>query len=66
MSDLALLGGPRAIAEPATDLFRWSDVSPDHEAAILDVLHRGAMSGTDVTRQFEKEYAAWQIGRAHV
>ena len=64
MSDLALLGGPRAIAEPATDLFRWSDVTPDHEAAILDVLHRGAMSGTDVTRQFEKEYAAWQ-GQAH-
>jgi dTDP-4-amino-4,6-dideoxygalactose transaminase len=64
MPDLALLGGPRAIPEPATELFRWSDVTPDHEAAILDVLHRGAMSGTDVTRQFEREYAAWQ-GQAH-
>lgn len=60
MPDLALFGGPRAIPEPANHLFRWSDVTPDHEAAILDILHRGAMSGTDVTRQFEREYAAWQ------
>lgn len=60
MSTLALLGGPKSIPTPAMDLFRWSEVTPEHEAAVLDVLHRGAMSGTDITRQFEREYATWQ------
>ena len=60
MSQLAILGGPKAISSLSPNLFRWSEVTSEHEDAVLDVLRRGAMSGTDVTRQFEREYAAWQ------
>jgi len=59
-SALALLGGPRSVVTPVTDLFSWPIISPEAEAAALDVLRRGAMSNTDVTLEFEKEYAAWQ------
>ncbi|MCW8133569.1 MAG: DegT/DnrJ/EryC1/StrS family aminotransferase [Planctomycetota bacterium] len=56
---LAIHGGPKAIERPPEDLFRWPIVMPEDEAAVLDVLRRGAMSGTDVTQAFEKEFAAW-------
>lgn len=58
-STLALHGGPKSIAKHPDDLFRWPIVTPEDEAAVLDVLRRGAMSGTDVTQVFEKEFAAW-------
>jgi dTDP-4-amino-4,6-dideoxygalactose transaminase len=45
-------------------MFQWPIVTREDEAAVLDVLRRGAMSGTDVTVQFEAEYAAW-IGREY-
>jgi len=56
---LALHGGPKAIPEAREDLFRWPIITKADEDAVLDVLRRGAMSGTDVTQQFEKEIAAW-------
>lgn len=59
-SALALLDGPRAVAAPADDLFTWPIITAEDEEAVLEVLRRGAMSGGDVTRQFEREYAAWQ------
>src|SRR5919202_4824155 len=59
-SKLAALGGPKAVQADSGDMFTWPIVTPEDEAAVLDVLRRGAMSGTDVTRQFEQEYAAWQ------
>lgn len=59
-SRLAALGGPKAVQTPPGDLFTWPIVTREDEEAVLDVLRRGAMSGTDVTRQFEQEYAAWQ------
>ncbi len=59
-SRLAMLGGPKAVQTPPGDLFTWPIVTREDEEAVLDVLRRGAMSGTDVTRQFEQEYAAWQ------
>ena len=43
---------------PAT-LFSWPIVTREDEEAVLDVLRRGAMSGTDVTVQFEEEFARW-------
>lgn len=61
---LALWGGPKAIEASHEDMFRWPLVTPEDEAAVLDVLRRGAMSGTDVTQQFEQEFAAW-FGVAH-
>lgn len=57
---LALLGGPKAVTLPPGNLFTWPIVTPDDEAAVLEVLRRGAMSGTDVTQAFEKEFAQWQ------
>jgi perosamine synthetase len=40
-------------------LFRWPVVTGEDERAVLQVLRRGAMSGTDVTRRFEAEFADW-------
>jgi perosamine synthetase len=61
---LALLGGPRAITKDPGDIFDWPIITVEDEQAVLDVLHRKAMSGLDVTDKFEKEFAAWQ-GRKH-
>ncbi len=57
---LAILGGPKAVVSDPGDIFRWPIITKEDEDAVLDVLRRGAMSGTDVTMQFEKEYAVWQ------
>ena len=54
---LALFGGARAVQSEPGDLFQWPIVTPEDEAAVLDVLRRGAMSGLDITLQFEKEFA---------
>src|SRR5919202_3472326 len=62
-SRLALLDGPKAVQSDAGEMFTWPIVTAEDEAAVLDVLRRGAMSGTDVTKQFEQEYAAWQGSR---
>ncbi|OHD72873.1 MAG: hypothetical protein A2177_03150 [Spirochaetes bacterium RBG_13_68_11] len=59
-SKLALLGGPRAVARDPGDLFTWPIITPQDEEAVLDVLHRRAMSSSDVTQAFEREFAAWQ------
>jgi len=58
---LALTGGPKAIAGKAMppDLFRWPVVTAEDEAAVLEVLRTGQMSGSTITRAFEKEFAAW-------
>ena len=55
MAELALLGGPKAIKVDGGDIFRWPIVTSEDENAVLEVLRRGAMSGTDVTLQFEQE-----------
>lgn len=60
MSTLAINGGPKAVQTDPGDIFTWPIVTKEDEDAILDVLHRRAMSGRDVTEQFEKEFAAWQ------
>ncbi len=60
MSELALFGGPKAVDKDPADLFTWPIVTEEDEQAVLEVLRRGGMSGTDVTMQFEKEYAQWQ------
>ncbi len=59
-STLALFGGPKAITRDPGDLFTWPIVTREDEEAVLDVLHRRAMSSSDVTLAFEKEFAAWQ------
>ncbi len=57
---LALLGGPRAVQTDPGDILSWPMITPEAEQAVLEVLRRGGMSETDVTVQFEQEYAAWQ------
>ncbi|MCL6520574.1 MAG: DegT/DnrJ/EryC1/StrS family aminotransferase [Armatimonadetes bacterium] len=64
MSKLALFGGEKAVKSNDRDIFTWPIVTKEDEAAVLEVLQRGAMSGTDVTKQFEEEFAAW-LGRKY-
>ena len=59
MDKLAILGGSRAVKTDPGDMFTWPIITEEDEEAALEVLRRGAMSGTDVTVQFEKEYADW-------
>src|SRR2546425_8455080 len=59
MNELAIFGGPRAVTRDPGDLFRWPIVTREDESAVLDVLRRGAMSGTEVTVEFEAEFARW-------
>jgi perosamine synthetase len=61
MSDctLALLGGPQAVHSDSGDMFTWPIITEEDEAAVLEVLRRGGMSDLDVTREFEKDFAAW-------
>jgi dTDP-4-amino-4,6-dideoxygalactose transaminase len=56
---LALHGGPKAVVSDPGDLFRWPIVTAEDEEAVLAVLRRGGMSGTEVTKEFEQEFAAW-------
>ncbi|MBM3262866.1 MAG: DegT/DnrJ/EryC1/StrS family aminotransferase [candidate division Zixibacteria bacterium] len=64
LSGPALLGGEKAVSDPTPEVFQWPVIGPEDEAAVLEVLRRGGMSGTDVTKQFEAEFATW-IGRDH-
>ena len=59
MDKLAILGGPKAVQSDAGDMFTWPIITEEDEAAALEVLRAGKMSGTDVTMEFEKEYAEW-------
>jgi dTDP-4-amino-4,6-dideoxygalactose transaminase len=63
-SNLAILGGPKAVQTDPGDIFRWPIITAEDEAAVLEVLRRGAMSATEVTRQFETDLAAW-FGRRY-
>lgn len=57
---LAVLGGKPVWAKENHESFRWPIVTSDDEAAILAVLRRCGMSGTDVTMEFEKHFSEWQ------
>ncbi len=61
---LALLGGSRTIETEDDALFHWPIVTDEDEQAVIGVLRAGAMSRTEITRAFEKEYAAW-VGVKH-
>ena len=57
---LALFGGEAEVkGDIPENLFKWPIVTEEDEAAVLEVLRRGAMSGTEVTEKFEKEFAQW-------
>jgi dTDP-4-amino-4,6-dideoxygalactose transaminase len=57
---LAMNGGPKTVTMEPGDIMKWPIVTEEDEAAVLGVLRAGAMSGTDITKQFEREFAQWQ------
>ncbi len=59
-SQLAIFGGPKAVQSDPGDMFTWPIITAEDEDAVLEVLRRGAMSGLDVTKEFEREFAEWQ------
>ena len=59
MEKLAILGGPKAVKTDPADMFNWPIITKEMEEAVLKVLREGKMSGNDVTKEFEKEYAEW-------
>ena len=56
---LALFGGVSAVKSDHAPMFKWPIITEEDQAAVLDVLSKGSMSGTDVTMKFEKEFANW-------
>lgn len=56
---LALLGGTKTVKDEHAEMFKWPIMTKEDEAAALAVIRSGAMSGTDITQQFEKEFAEW-------
>jgi dTDP-4-amino-4,6-dideoxygalactose transaminase len=63
MSKLAIHGGEKAVQSEPGDSFRWPIITEEDEQAVLEVLRAGAMSGWDVTKAFEEEFAAWHGAR---
>lgn len=65
MSKLALLNGKKAVFENVGnmfntgEMFQWPIVNNAMENGVLEVLRNNAMSGTDLTKRFEQEFAAW-------
>jgi len=59
VNKLALMGGPIAVTKDPKDIFKWPIITKEDEDAVLEVLRRGGMSGTDVTKKFEAEFAKW-------
>jgi dTDP-4-amino-4,6-dideoxygalactose transaminase len=61
---LAILGGPKVIAEPDAAIVDWPIITDEDRRAMLAVIDRSAMSEWDVTQQFEREWATYN-GVAH-
>jgi dTDP-4-amino-4,6-dideoxygalactose transaminase len=59
-SKLALPGGKKPIQADPKDIFTWPIVNKKMEDEVLKVLRAGNMSGTDVTRRFERGFADWR------
>lgn len=60
MEKLAIFGGKPAIGAVPDDLFFWPIITKEDEDAVLEVFRNRWQSGTQITEQFEKEFAAWQ------
>ena len=52
---LAIHGGPKAVTKDWSDVFRWPIITEEDEAAVLEVLRSGDMSGTGITKEFEQD-----------
>jgi len=58
-SKLALLGGAKTVAIDVGDMFDWPIITEEDEQAVLGVLRARKMSGLDISKQFEAEFAQW-------
>lgn len=58
-NELAIFGGPKTVQCDFGDVFKWPVITREEEEAVLDVLKNGSMSGTNLTQQFENEFARW-------
>ncbi len=58
-AELAIKGGPKAVQTDPGDIFTWPIITDEDEQAVLEVLRAGKMSASDVTAEFEKEFAEW-------
>ncbi|MFA6714286.1 MAG: DegT/DnrJ/EryC1/StrS family aminotransferase [Victivallaceae bacterium] len=58
-NQLAVNGGSKAVEEFKSELCTWPIVTDEDREAIVKVLDDCSMSGTGITKEFEKEYAAW-------
>ena len=61
---LAILGGKKTIDKENEDLFKWPIITKEHEEAVLQVIREENMSGLNITKQFEEQYAA-NLGRRY-
>ena len=60
MSKLAILGGePAVVNPPEKELFGWPIITKEDEDAALYVIRNNLYSGTEITKEFEKEFADW-------
>ena len=59
MSKLALYGGTPILKKCPEEMFHWPIVNDAMRKAQLDVLESGNMSGTDISKKFEAEFAKW-------
>jgi dTDP-4-amino-4,6-dideoxygalactose transaminase len=69
MSELALLGGKKAVTiEVPKEMFHWPIVNQTMKDAIVEILEDGNMSGLDISKKFEADFAEWhgvKYGLAH-
>ena len=69
MSELALLGGEKSVANETPELFAWPIVNQAMKDAAVKVIEDGTASGIDITKEFEKGFADWHGSKyalAHV
>ncbi|MBR5452507.1 MAG: aminotransferase class I/II-fold pyridoxal phosphate-dependent enzyme [Clostridia bacterium] len=60
MEKLAILGGEPCIKEmPPEELYAWPIITEEDENAALEVIRNNSFSGTDITTEFENEFADW-------
>ena len=59
MSKLAILGGEKVATSSIAANVKWPIINREIEEATLAVLRDGNMSGTDITKEFEKQFAKW-------
>ena len=52
-SILAINGAEPSVAARSEEMFHWPIITAEDEAAVLQVMRHGNMSGTDITMQFD-------------